>query len=556
MLFNSIEFLVFLVIVYTLYRVLPFRGQNLMLLVASYIFYAWWDKQFLFLILLITSIDFCSALIIGRGELTAKQRQLPSLVLILSSFFCVTVQWEAIRFSLNPMSIAIEWGRLFPQESIGWFVFLGSIAAVTLANSYYPKLIALPEQRRKNICLGLSITVDLLILAFFKYFNFFADSAVSLLQSVGLPANPVALNILLPVGISFYTFQTMSYTIDVYRRELEPASRFSDFALSVCFFPHLVAGPIVRAADLMPQFVLPRTITFDQTIRGLYLILFGLFKKVAIADGVAGSVNAVYNSTGAVSWIDVVAATLLFTFQIYCDFSGYTDIARGVAKLFGVELVVNFNLPYFSKTPSEFWQRWHISLSTWLRDYLYISLGGNRKGSLNTYRNLMATMVLGGLWHGAAWNYVLWGFYQGALLCIYRVLGIRDSKRSTQSKNQSSFNLKRFLSSAGATLIFFGLTCYGWLLFRANSLDQIVSFTRILFTDVGNLSLSMPKPTLSGLFGLTVLILYELTEYSINKVHFYRQYPALLRGAFYAILTLLILMGTSNAPAQFIYFQF
>ncbi|HEY9626392.1 MAG TPA: MBOAT family O-acyltransferase [Coleofasciculaceae cyanobacterium] len=556
MLFNSIEFLVFLVIVYTLYRVLPFRGQNLLLLIASYIFYAWWDKQFLFLILLITSIDYCSALIIGRGELTVKQRQLPSLVLLLSAFFCVTVQWEAIRFSLNPMAIAIEWGRLFPQESIGWAVFLGSLAAVALADFYYPKLIALPEQRRKNICLGLSITVDLLILAFFKYFNFFADSAVSLLQSIGLPANPVALSILLPVGISFYTFQTMSYTIDVYRRELEPASRFSDFALSVCFFPHLVAGPIVRAADLMPQFILPRTITFDQTIRGLYLILFGLFKKVAIADGVAGSVNAVYNSTGAVSWIDVVVATLLFTFQIYCDFSGYTDIARGVAKLFGVELVINFNLPYFSKTPSEFWQRWHISLSTWLRDYLYISLGGNRKGSLNTYRNLMATMVLGGLWHGAAWNYVLWGFYQGALLCIYRVLGIRDSRRSTQSDNQSPFNLKRFLSSAGAILIFFGLTCYGWLLFRANSLDQIVVFTRILFTDVGNLSLSMPKPTLSGLFGLAVLILYELTEYSINKVHFYRQYPALLRGAFYAILTLLILMGTSNAPAQFIYFQF
>jgi alginate O-acetyltransferase complex protein AlgI len=556
MLFNSIEFLVFLVIVYTLYRILPFRGQNVMLLVASYIFYGWWDKQFLFLILLITSLDFCSALIIGRGELTATQRQLPSLVLIVSAFFCVTVQWEAIQFSLNPWAIGVEWSRLLPQGWTGWLVFLGSIGAVAIANLFYPRLIALPERRRQNICLGLSITIDLLILAFFKYFNFFVGSAADLLHSLGLPADFMTLNILLPVGISFYTFQTMSYTIDVYRKELEPAKRFSDFALSVCFFPHLVAGPIVRATDLMPQFILPRTITFDQTIRGLYLILFGLFKKVAIADGLAGSVNAVYNSTGTVSWLDVVAATLLFTFQIYCDFSGYTDIARGVAKLFGVELVVNFNLPYFSKTPSEFWQRWHISLSTWLRDYLYISLGGNRKGKLNIYRNLMATMVLGGLWHGAAWNYVLWGFYQGALLCIYRALGIRDPKKSAQPTHQSALNLKKFLSSAAATLVFFGLTCYGWLLFRANSLEQIVSFTQILLTNFGDFSLSMPKPTLSGMMGLAVLIAYEFIEYGGNTVHFYRQYPAILRGAFYAILTLLILMGTSNAPAQFIYFQF
>ncbi|MBW4657212.1 MAG: MBOAT family protein [Drouetiella hepatica Uher 2000/2452] len=555
MLFNSIEFLVFLVTVYTLYRVLPFRGQNLMLLVSSYIFYGWWDKQFLFLILLITSLDFCSALIIGQGELTATQRRLPSWVVILSAFFCVTVQWEAIRFSLNPWVMIVDWSRLLPPVGTGWLVFWGSIGAVAIANFFYPKLIALPERRRKNVCLGLSITIDLLILAFFKYFNFFVGSAVDLLQSVGLPADFTTLNILLPVGISFYTFQTMSYTLDVYRRELEPAQKFSDFALSVCFFPHLVAGPIVRATDLMPQFILPRTITFDQTLRGLYLILFGLFKKVAIADGLAGSVNAVYNSTGTVSWIDVVAATLLFTFQIYCDFSGYTDIARGVSKLFGVELVVNFNLPYFSRTPSEFWQRWHISLSTWLRDYLYISLGGNRKGNLNTYRNLMTTMVLGGLWHGAAWNYVLWGFYQGALLCIYRVLGIRDPRKSSQSE-KPAFNLKKFLSSTAATLIFFGLTCYGWLLFRANSLEQIVSFTQILFTDFGNFSLTMPKPNLSGLLGLAVLIIYEFAEYSVNRVHFYRQYPALLRGAFYAILTLLILMGTSNAPAQFIYFQF
>ncbi|HEY9641328.1 MAG TPA: MBOAT family O-acyltransferase, partial [Coleofasciculaceae cyanobacterium] len=410
--------------------------------------------------------------------------------------------------------------------------------------------------RRRNICLTISIIVDLSILALFKYFNFFVDSAEALLHSIGLQVDFVVLNLLLPVGISFYTFQTMSYTIDVYRKELEPANRFSDFALSVCFFPHLVAGPIVRAADLMPQFTKPRKITFNESMRGLYLILFGLFKKVAVADGIAGSVNAVYNTTGTVSWLDVVAATLLFTFQIYCDFSGYTDIARGVAKLFGVDLVINFNLPYFSKTPSEFWRRWHISLSTWLRDYLYIPLGGSRKGNSRTYQNLMATMLLGGLWHGAAWNYVLWGFYQGSLLCIYRALGIRDSSPSSQSKTQSSLNFQDLFKSIAAILFFFGLTCYGWLLFRANSLDQIVTFTKILFTDFGNFSLSMPKPTFSGLLGLSVLIIYELAEYQAENVRFYSRYPAVLRGAFYGILTLLILMGTSNVSAQFIYFQF
>ena len=550
MLFNSIEFIIFLSIVYPLYRFLPFRGQNALLLVASYIFYGWWNKQFLFLILLITSVDFCSALIIGKGYLTEKQRRLPSVILISAAFLFVTVQWQAIHLSLMPWLLSVEWSKLLPSNWTAWLVFLGTLGSVAIANALYPKLIALPEQQRKKVCLTLSIIVDLSILGLFKYFNFFVDSAEGLLHSVGFQVNPVTLNLLLPVGISFYTFQTMSYTIDVYRKELEPANRFSDFALSVSFFPHLVAGPIVRAADLMPQFTRPRTITFDESMRGLYLILFGLFKKVAIADGLAGSVNAVYNTTGAVSWLDVVAATLLFTFQIYCDFSGYTDIARGVAKLFGVNLVINFNLPYFSKTPSEFWQRWHISLSSWLRDYLYISLGGNRKGKARTYQNLMMTMVLGGLWHGAAWNYVLWGFYHGALLCIYRALGIRDAKGAQK------LDLRQLLKSVGAIAIFFGLTCYGWLLFRANSLEQIVTFTKILFTDFGNFSLNMPKPTLSGLLGLMVLILYEFFEYQAQTSRFYSRFPAFVRGAFYGVLALLILIGTSNVQAQFIYFQF
>lgn len=550
MIFNSIEFLFFLIIVYTIYRLLPFRGQNRMLLVASYVFYGWWDARFLFLILLTSSLDFCSALMIGQGRMTTRQRVTPTIALLLAALLFVTVQWQAVRFSLAPLQLSVDWANLLPSAWTGWLVWFGTLAAVLIANWLYPYLVSLPENRRGNLCLATSITINLGILAVFKYFNFFVDSAESVLGSVGWQADFFTLNVLLPVGISFYTFQSMSYTIDVYRREIPPVQRLSDFALSISFFPQLVAGPIVRAADLIPQINQPRQLTINQTIRGLYLILLGLFKKVAIADGIAGSVNAVYGTTGTVSWLDVVAATLLFTFQIYCDFSGYSDIARGTAKLFGIELMLNFNLPYFSKTPSEFWRRWHISLSTWLRDYLYIPLGGNRKG--NTYRNLMTTMALGGLWHGAAWNYVLWGFYQGTLLCIYRALGIRESK----STKPNAFNLKQFVPAAAATLIFFALMCYGWLLFRATSFEQIATFTKILFTDFGNFSLTMPRPTLSGIIGLLVLLVYECLEYSAGTAHFYYRIPSVLRGAFYAVLTTLILMGASNAASQFIYFQF
>jgi alginate O-acetyltransferase complex protein AlgI len=530
MIFNSIEFIVFLVITYLAYRLLPFRGQNLMLLGASYIFYGWWNPRMLFLILLTTALDFCCGLMIQRGKLTGMQRSLPSLSLIGASFLFLVLQWDQGQVSLAPH---------------GWLLGLGTIVIVTILNLLYPRFANLPLERRRKVFLFASIVINLGILSVFKYFNFFVDSAEALLQASGFNANLWNLDILLPVGISFYTFQTMSYTLDVYRGKLKPEERFFDFALFVSFFPQLVAGPIVRACDLLPQLTRPRRLDLDNSLRGLYLILLGLFKKVAIADGLAGSVNAVYNATGTVSWLDIVVATLLFTFQIYCDFAGYSDIARGVAKLFGIELMTNFKLPYFSKTPSEFWQRWHISLSTWLRDYLYIPLGGNRVSPRRVYGNLMVTMVLGGLWHGAAWNYVLWGFYQGALLCIYRWFGI-DFSHGDRS----------VLKNIIATVIFFGFTCYGWLLFRANSFDQIFDYTRILITNIGDFSLSIPKPTLPALIGLPLLLFYEAWEYFAANVHFYVRLPSLIRGAFYAALTLLIIMGTSNAPAQFIYFQF
>jgi alginate O-acetyltransferase complex protein AlgI len=546
MVFNSLEFLVFFLIVYSAYRLLPFRAQNLMLLAASYVFYGWWDIQLLYLILLTTSVDFCCALLIGKGEMTRRERLTPSLALISAAFFADTVNWSAV----NWRGFSVDWGNLLPSSLTGWLLFGGTVSAVALANWLYPRLIAAPAERRRKLLLMFSIVVNLGILCVFKYFNFFAGSAEAALNAIGITTPGLSLNLLLPIGISFYTFETMSYTIDVFKGKMQPTHQFSVFALFLAFFPRLVAGPIVRSSDLIPQFSQPRILSFDQTIRGLYLILFGLFKKVAIADGLAGSVNAIYNSSGVVSWLDVVAATLLFTFQIYCDFSGYSDIARGVAKFFGIELTVNFNLPYFSKSPSEFWRRWHISLSSWLRDYLYISLGGNRKGNLRTYQNLMLTMALGGLWHGAAWNYVIWGIYQGGLLCIYRLLNFQTSENPAE---RSNFKL---LPGIGLTLLFFILTCYGWLLFRANSLAQIAQFTQLLVTDIGNFSLSMPKPTLPALFGLPLLIGYEFLEFQAKSVHFYYRYSAIFRGVLYAIFTLLIIMGTSNAPAQFIYFQF
>ena len=237
---------------------------------------------------------------------------------------------------------------------------------------------------------------------------------------MGIEGHQLHLNIVLPVGVSFYTFQSLSYTIDIYRKQFKPTDRFFDFALFVAYFPQLQAGPIERGRQLIPQLSRPRLLNIDQISRGMYLIVLGFFKKIAIADGVAPIVDQVFGSNGRVSWIDVIVGAVLFAVQIYCDFSGYTDIARGLSKMFGIDLMVNFNQPYFATNPQDFWRRWHISLSTWLRDYLYVPLGGNRGGLLFVCRNLMITMLLGGLWHGAAWNFVLWGFYQGALLCTYR----------------------------------------------------------------------------------------------------------------------------------------
>lgn len=469
--FASIQYAVFLVIVYGLYRVLPHRWQNRMLLVASYVFYGAWDWRFLSLMLISTVVDYIVGLRLRDTENPAARRSL----------------------------------------------------------------------------LLMSLVANLGMLGIFKYFNFFAGSFSELMGWFGLSVSWTTLSIVLPVGISFYTFQTLSYTIDVYNRKLEPTDRFMDFALFVAFFPQLVAGPIERASHLLPQVLKNRTITWDQTTRGLYLIAFGLFKKVVIADGVAGSVDAIYNASGAVTWADVVLATYLFALQIYGDFSGYSDIARGSAKILGFDIMTNFRMPYFATNPSEFWRRWHISLSTWLRDYLYIPLGGNHHGTRQTYRNLMITMVLGGLWHGAAWNFVLWGIYQGAILCIHRPL----AKHGPEAKTAGGHVVWGIKAA-----LFFQVVCYGWLLFRARSFDQIWNYTVVLFADVGNLATSIPTPPFATLLGIPLLFVLDLLEYKTDTPQFYRRWITPARGLLYASLLFIFLMGTSNEPSQFIYFQF
>src|SRR6266536_5305186 len=310
MLFNSWMFPLFLAVVLTLYFVLRHRGQNIMLLLASYFFYACWDLRFLGLLILSTSTDWTLANLISRQS----SRQ---------------------------------------------------IAKMYVATS---------------------VAINLVFLGFFKYFNFFVDSLSALLGVFGVTGLEVHLQVILPVGISFYTFQSISYIVDVYRGDVEPAKNPIDFALFVAFFPHMVAGPIMHCRDLLPQFQRTRHTTALQIVEGLWLILFGYFKKVVVSDNLAPIVDRVFADTTAVSGAPVLIGVYAFAFQIYCDFSGYTDIARGVAKLLGVELMLNFNRPYLAMNPSDFWRRWHISLSTWLRDYLYVPLGGNREGRVNTYR--------------------------------------------------------------------------------------------------------------------------------------------------------------------------
>ena len=392
-------------------------------------------------------------------------------------FFTVVLAVYYFLRDVRKQNIWLLGASLFFYGSWNWrFLFLllftiGIDFAVARRIQRFADLGIFPQRRR--LLLTASIVANLGLLGFFKYYNFAQSSASSLARVFHVPATLPALNVALVVGISFFTFQSMSYTIDVYRGHLRAAERLTDFALFVSFFPHLVAGPIMRAIDLLPQIIHSRRTTRAQVEEGLHLIVWGFWKKVFVADNLAPVVNG-YFARNDLNGFEVVVATYAFAFQIYGDFSGYTDIARGVAKLLGFELTLNFDLPYFAASPQEFWTRWHISLSRWLREYLYFSLGGNRGGTFFTYRNLLLTMVIGGLWHGAAWTFVLWGFYQGGLLVAHRAMA------PWLERLDETFVWARPAFRIVAVLVMFQFTCYGWLLFRATSFDQIRSMTQAL----------------------------------------------------------------------------
>lgn len=423
--------------------------------------------------------------------------------------------------------------------------FLGLIFLSTLVDYiagqriFYAKT---PIQRKQ--WLMVSIFINLTTLGFFKYFNFFIDSISPVFSDIGLIGGVPLLNIILPVGISFYTFQTMTYSIDIYRKEITPTRNFFDFALFVAFFPQLVAGPIERAKSLLPQILNPRTVTFEQKRDGIWLILWGLFKKVVIADNIASLVDPVFSQNHAMGPM-VVMASYAFAIQIYCDFSGYTDIARGVAKLMGFELIVNFNLPFFAHSPSNFWRRWHISLSTWLRDYLYIPLGGSKFGAFRRYRNLMVTMLLGGLWHGAAWTFVLWGAYQGALLVVQQWVSFI---------NKPVFKLL-FASKIINVFITFNLMAIGWLIFRAQNFGQIINFLQNIPIGWSDFHLYVSYFQQLLIFSFPI-VLVQLIQYKTQDMLWFSKIRLSKQAIVSAGLCYGLFVYAPIQSQQFIYFQF
>ncbi|MFX0211814.1 MAG: MBOAT family O-acyltransferase, partial [Candidatus Hodarchaeota archaeon] len=401
MLFNSYTFLIFIIIVLCCYYSLSRKLQNRLLLLASYIFYGWWDWRFLSLLAISSIVNFFC----GKKIASSKNSKIRKMFLIVS------------------------------------------------------------------LCTNLGI------LGFFKYCNFFSQNIHNVLRLVGLQVDFPLLEILLPVGISFYTFQAMAYTIDIYRRHENPCNNFWDFALYVSFFPQLVAGPIERSVHLLPQFQSQRKITPEIFYSGCQLILMGYFKKILIADTAAPLVNEIFGNINSAGTFELIIGVYLFALQIYGDFAGYSDIARGVSRLFGINLCLNFKQPYLTANITEFWRCWHISLSSWLRDYLYISLGGNRHGTLKTYRNIMLTMLLGGLWHGASWNFVIWGGLHGLYLSFHKLM-LKGKKIKYTTKPEKGYHFIKWMLKVFLT---FNLVSLTWIFFRAKSLSLAIDFIYNIF---------------------------------------------------------------------------
>lgn len=432
--------------------------------------------------------------------------------------------------------------------------FLGLLWLSTLVDYGVGRALALLGDDRPGLrraLLAASLTANLGLLAVFKYYGFFVGEFNQLLANIGVSGSLPVLNVVLPVGISFYTFQTMSYTVDVYRDRSKAARSLLDFALFVAFFPQLVAGPIERSEDLLRQIVAPRRRRPDAFAAGLYLVLSGLFKKMVVADNLAPLANTVFSSDPAsLSGLECLLGVYAFAFQIYGDFSGYSSIAQGVAVWMGFELRDNFRMPYFAVTPSDFWQRWHVSLSSWLRDYLYIPLGGNRGGAWRVSRNLMLTMILGGLWHGANWTFLGWGLLHGLVLCAYRPL---ESAAKQRGKTLASYltGWRRPL----AMVFMFHFVCAGWLLFRAESMGQAWQWLTQIATDFEFTPFAAYMLSLLAFYAGPLLLLEAWLEYRRDLMGLVRiRWPA--RAAVYSYGLLLLWFFPPEAVHEFIYFQF
>jgi alginate O-acetyltransferase complex protein AlgI len=465
MLLDSAVYLVFLMLVVVVYWRLGQRGQNIMLLCASYFFYAWWDWRFLLLMAASTSVDY----------------------------------WMSRRIQTSSRA----------------------------------------STRRK--LLYVSLALNFCFLGYFKYFNFFVDSFAGVADLVGMHNVPHSLwKVILPPAISFYTFQEVAYIVDVYQGKLEPPDTLLEYALFISFFPHLIAGPIQRPSHLLPQVQRPRRFNAEHVYDGCMLILSGLFRKCVIADSAAQIANAAFDGKmGQSGWVTLLGA-YAFAFQIYGDFSGYSDIARGSAQLLGFHFMVNFRQPYLATSLQDFWRRWHISLSTWLRDYLYIPLGGNRKSVSRTYLNLMLTMLIGGLWHGASWNFVVWGGLHGGILAGERKLDVAPPRS--------------WVSQWLARILVFHCVCLAWIFFRAQTLSASLSMLR----DLGNWTWTS---SYSAAFMYLLAIALPMLAIDLYMEHSSEEYPTQkasfgwqLAAASAAVLV--IAYGAAYQPSPFVYFQF
>lgn len=409
------------------------------------------------------------------------------------------------------------------------------------------------DPSKRKLWLSVSLVSNFAMLGFFKYFNFFIESFQVMLNPLHVNLDYLHLNLILPVGISFYTFQTVSYSIDVYRRELKTCASFLDFAVYVAFFPQLVAGPIERAVNLLPQIEKKNQATRKQFLDGSILIVYGLFKKVLIGDASGRYVDHIFTHMEYYSSWEIVFALFMFSIQIYADFSGYSNIARGCSKLLGIELIKNFEQPYLSRNITEFWRRWHISLSTWLKDYLYIGLGGNRKGEYRTYLNLLITMVLGGLWHGANWTFVIWGTIHGIYLAVHKYLS--KGERIT-AQNQKINTLPEFIRFSSSVVFTYILVVFTWLFFRVKSLDEVsYFFTACLNWTWGN----YPFRFLSILVGFTsITLIFDALEYKTKSHVYFNQIKSrpFMFGLLAMVLVSVMLYMINSKPLPFIYFQF